>query len=108
MSQSLIKYSCFTCMFPCKAHTDAVSLSLFINTACDTGPCTRRLTGQCSSEAKWVRGILLLVHFIQRLLTSQGGPVSLWAGRITGEAEGLDLGQAVLIGEMCCMVLAQR
>lgn len=31
----------------------------------------------------------------------------LWAGDITDEQGGPDLGQAILIGEMCCAVLAQ-
>lgn len=30
-----------------------------------------------------------------------------WAGNITDKPRGPDLGQAILIGEMCCVVLAQ-
>lgn len=33
--------------------------------------------------------------------------MGLWAGDITDKPGGPDLGQAILIGEMCCVVLAQ-
>lgn len=34
--------------------------------------------------------------------------MGLWVGDITNKSGGPDLGQAILIGEMCCVVLAQE